>query len=46
VESTLLSAEEMQWLEGYHKQVYDTHAPHLSEAEKEWLKHKVMIVVL
>lgn len=34
----LLTAEEKVWLNEYHKTVYDTISPYLSEEENEWLK--------
>lgn len=34
----LLSSDEIEWLNTYHKHVYDTLSPHLDESEKEWLK--------
>ncbi len=37
---TMLSAEEKQWLNEYHKIVYDRLSPHLSAQECSWLKEK------
>lgn len=37
VERTLLDAEEIAWLNAYHKQVWNNLAPLLNEAEKGWL---------
>ena len=34
----LLLQEEIDWLNQYHQQVYDTLSPHLSNEEKAWLK--------
>lgn len=34
----LLSAEEIDWLNKYHMQVFDKLSPFLNEDEKEWLK--------
>jgi len=34
----LLLQEEIDWLNLYHQQVYDTLSPHLSNEEKAWLK--------
>lgn len=35
----MLSYEERQWLNNYHKHVYDTLAPFLNSQEREWLKN-------
>lgn len=34
----IMTAEEKELLNNYHKKVYDTIAPHLNEEEAEWLK--------
>ena len=34
----MLSKEERQWLDDYHRRVFDALAPHLSEDEITWLK--------
>jgi Xaa-Pro aminopeptidase len=34
----LLLQEEIDWLNEYHKQVYDILSPHLNDEEKAWLK--------
>ena len=36
--SDLLSSEEMEWLDNYHKSVYDALAPHLDQDEAVWLR--------
>lgn len=33
----MLSSEEREWLNAYHQRVYDALAPHLDDAEREWL---------
>lgn len=33
-----LLPEEMEWLDSYHRRVFDTLSPHLDEAEVEWLR--------
>ncbi len=38
VDASLLTAPEKAWLNAYHKTVFDTHAPHMNEQEKAWLK--------
>ena len=34
----MLSTEEREWLNTYHRRVYESLSPHLTEAEKEWLR--------
>lgn len=34
----MLSAEEREWLNSYHRRVYESLLPHLTEGEKEWLR--------
>lgn len=38
IDFSLLTDEEMQWLEAYHRRVCDTLSPHLTAEESEWLK--------
>ncbi len=38
IDVDLLDADEIKWLNDYHKEVYDTLSPHLDENEKDWLK--------
>ncbi|HWR22942.1 MAG TPA: aminopeptidase P family protein [Feifaniaceae bacterium] len=38
VDAELLSAQEKEWLNAYHRRVYDTIAPHLPEEERAWLR--------
>ena len=33
----LLTPEELQWLNDYHQMVYDRLAPHLDDADRDWL---------
>ena len=33
-----MSRDEREWLNNYHKQVYEKIGPHLTEEEREWLK--------
>lgn len=40
VDKSKMEQDEVNWLNTYHKFVYDTLAPHLSEEEREWLKGK------
>lgn len=37
IDTDLLTQEEKDWLNAYHKQVYDTIAPSLTEEEQRWL---------
>lgn len=34
----MLSVEEREWLNSYHRRVYESLSPHLTEGEKEWLR--------
>ncbi len=34
----MLNVEEREWLNGYHRRVYESLSPHLTEGEKEWLR--------
>lgn len=38
VDTDLLSEKEINWLNEYHRTVYDKLSPHLNEEEKRWLK--------
>lgn len=38
VDKTMLLPEEVDWLNNYHKHVYETLAPHLDEDERAWLE--------
>lgn len=40
VEPSLLSDNERQWLNDYHKKVYEELSPYLNASEKEWLKRE------
>lgn len=37
VDTSLLTSEERNWLNHYHRRVYETHLPHLSPEEQNWL---------
>ena len=39
VESDLLSEEELNWLNEYHKEVYKKLSPQLNKQEAEWMKN-------
>ncbi|MDO4560712.1 MAG: aminopeptidase P family N-terminal domain-containing protein [bacterium] len=36
----MLSIEELEWLNQYHKKTYELLSPHLTGAEREWLKRE------
>ena len=38
IDMSMLSDEEVEWLNTYHRRVYDAIAPHLDTDEREWLK--------
>ncbi|MDR1739542.1 MAG: M24 family metallopeptidase C-terminal domain-containing protein, partial [Bacteroidales bacterium] len=37
----LLNNEELEWIENYHKKVYNSLSPFLNETEINWLKQKI-----
>lgn len=37
---SIMTSEEIEWVNGYHKQVYDRLSPLLSDEEKKWLEEK------
>jgi Xaa-Pro aminopeptidase len=46
VDLTLLNAKEKDWLNAYHKKVYDLLSPSLTPDENEWLKQVTVAVIL
>ncbi|MBO4622190.1 MAG: M24 family metallopeptidase C-terminal domain-containing protein, partial [Paludibacteraceae bacterium] len=40
IDMSLMSQQEIDWINAYHKKVYELTAPHLSKEEAEWLKTK------
>ena len=40
----MLSVEEREWLNNYHRRVYETLSPYLDEAEKAWLKEATQAI--
>ncbi|MGA1793429.1 MAG: aminopeptidase P family protein [Thermoplasmatota archaeon] len=40
VEPSLMTVKEREWLNDYHRTVYEKLSPHLSDEEKEWLKNE------
>ncbi len=43
--SDLLSSEEIEWLDNYHKSVYDALAPHLDQDEAVWLREACLPLI-
>ena len=39
IDTSMLSEEEVEWLNSYHRRVYDAIAPHVDADEREWLKN-------
>jgi len=46
VDKTLLTQEEVAYLNAYHQKVYDTLAPFLNKKEKQWLAEKTRAIVV
>ncbi len=44
VNKELLLDSEIEWLNDYHKKTYETLAPHLGEAQREWLKEETRAI--
>jgi Xaa-Pro aminopeptidase len=44
IEPNLLSTDEINWLNTYHKRVYATLSPLLNQAEKSWLKNETRAI--
>ena len=42
IEWSLMSKEEIEWLENYHQKVYQSLSPFLSEKENDWLKKAIL----
>lgn len=40
IDAALLTQEEKDWLNNYHKEVYEKLSPLLTEEERSWLKHE------
>ena len=38
IDVSMLSDEEVEWLNSYHRRIYDAIAPHVSMDEREWLR--------
>jgi len=46
IQPTLLTQEELEWINNYHQKVYERLAPHLNPDEKTWLAEKCMAVTI
>ncbi len=44
LDADLLTQQEKDWLNNYHREVYEKLSPSLNEAEKAWLKHETRAV--
>jgi Xaa-Pro aminopeptidase len=42
MEIMLINEEESEWIDDYHRKVFESLAPHLSMDEQIWLKNKCM----
>jgi len=40
IEIMLINEEESEWIDDYHRKVFETLAPHLTNEEQDWLKEK------
>lgn len=40
----MLNQQEIEWLNNYHREVFDKLSPNLKEEEKEWLKEKTQAI--
>ncbi|TFH39695.1 MAG: aminopeptidase P family protein, partial [Bacteroidia bacterium] len=45
IEPGLLTVPEAEWLNDYHKSVFEKISPHLNDDEKLWLKSKTEMIV-
>lgn len=45
INSDMLTIEEKQWLNDYHKDVFNRLSPYLDEEEKQWLKEEIREVL-
>lgn len=46
IDTDLLTREEIDWVNSYHKQVFDRLSPHLDEDETKWLADKTSPLVI
>lgn len=44
IDKELLTKQEIQWLNGYHQEVYTKLAPHLDEEERVWLRGETQAI--
>lgn len=44
IDVSLLDEKELDWINNYHRQVYDSLSPFLNSEEKKWLKNKTRVI--
>lgn len=44
LDRSLMTSEELKWLNAYHLQVFEKLSPHLSKDEEKWLKNKAQAI--
>lgn len=44
IDRSILTTEELSWLNDYHERVYEAIAPHLDEGHRSWLKNKCQAI--
>lgn len=44
IDVSMLTEQEKDWLNNYHKDVYDKLSPYLNKEEKDWLKHETRAI--
>ncbi len=44
VDADMLTDKEKEWLNNYHRQVFDTISPYLDDKEKEWLQYETRAI--
>ena len=44
IDRSVLTEDEIKWLNDYHQEVYEKLAPYLDDGEKEWLKDKTKAI--
>ena len=40
IDKSMLDKNEISWINSYHKKVFETVSPYISDEEKNWLKNK------
>lgn len=44
IDTSKMTQDEIEWLNAYHAQVYDTLQPYLNDEEKDWLKNATRVL--